>query len=212
MTFEVFRPHDVLGSRAIRLAGAAFEASLEARGPFFDIFDERPDDAAAREALLDEAFGPARFLKTCERLRAGRMPARGLALVAEEEGRLVATMRLWSVHAGPGRPALLLGPLAVARSHRSLGLGAAMIEEGLARATARGHGAVILVGDAPYYARFGFDASTTQGLVMPGPVERERFLGLELTKGALAGASGRVIATGERALAPFEAGALSRAA
>ncbi|ATQ67609.1 MULTISPECIES: GNAT family N-acetyltransferase [Methylosinus] len=191
--------HDSLGPRAFRLAGAASGASLKARGPVFDIVDETPADVDAREALLDEAFGPARFLKTCERLRAGRRPARGLALVAMDDERLVATLRLWDIHAGPGRPALLLGPLAVARSHRSLGLGAAMIETGLARAAARGHGAVLLVGDAPYYERFGFDVALTEGLVMPGPVERERFLGLELIEGALAGAQGRVAATGERA-------------
>lgn len=189
-----------LGPRASRLASAEITpASLTARGPLFDIIDETPDHVARREALLDEAFGPARFLKTCERLRAGRVPARGLALVAEDEGRLVGTLRMWAVHAGIGRPALLLGPLAVARSHRSLGLGAAMIEDGLSRARARNHRAVILVGDAPYYKRFGFDAEPTEQLIMPGPVERERFLGLELAKGALAGASGRVLATGARA-------------
>lgn len=167
--------------------------------PSFVLREERGDDVASREALLDEAFGPARFLKTCERLRTGRVPARGLALVAEDEGRIVATLRLWAVHAGMGRAALLLGPLAVARSHRSLGLGGAMMEEGLARARARNHRAVILVGDAPYYARFGFDAALTEGLTLPGPVECERFLGLELTRGALAGARGRVLAAGERA-------------
>lgn len=196
MAFE-FSP---LGPRAFRLASAEITpASLKARGPLFDIIDETPDHVARREALLDEAFGPARFLKTCERLRAGRVPARGLALVAEDEGRLVGTLRMWAVHAGIGRPALLLGPLAVARSHRSLGLGAAMIEDGLSRARARNHRAVILVGDAPYYERFGFDAEPTEQLILPGPVERERFLGLELAKGALAGASGRVLATGARA-------------
>jgi predicted N-acetyltransferase YhbS len=194
MTFGV----SVSVSPAPRAFVLASPEALPARAPFA-VVDETPADVAAREALLDEAFGPARFLKTCERLRAGRLPARGLALVAKDEGRLVATMRMWDIHAGPGRPALLLGPLAVARSHRSFGLGGAMIEEGLARAAARGHGAVILVGDAPYYERFGFDGALTEGLVMPGPVERERFLGLELTQGALAGAKGRVLATGERA-------------
>lgn len=198
MAFELSHQNDGFGPRSAWFAPGPAPASLTARGPI-DIIDETRDHVAARESLLDEAFGPARFLKTCERLRVGRVPARGLALVAEEEGRLVATLRLWAVHAGIGRPALLLGPLAVARSHRSLGLGAAMIEKGLARAKARNHSAVILVGDAPYYQRFGFDAALTEGLVLPGPVERERFLGLELTKGALGGAGGRVLAMGARA-------------
>ena len=56
---------------------------------------------------------------------------------------------------------------------------------------------VLLVGDAPYYARFGFAGALTTGLVLPGPVDRARFLGLELTPGALAGSKGLVTATGE---------------
>ena len=124
----------------------------------FVIDDESPDDVFAREKLLDASFGPARFLKTCEKLRAGRLPARGLALAAHDGARLVATLRLWPIQAGPGRAALLLGPLAVASDYRSLGLGAAMIETGLDRARARNHRAVLLVGDEPYYRRFGFRA------------------------------------------------------
>jgi predicted N-acetyltransferase YhbS len=183
---------------AVRCAPERAPAGLPARGSTA-IVDETPKDVEARERLLDEAFGPARFLKTCERLRAGRLPARGLALVAKAGERVVGTMRMWPVHAGIGRPALLLGPLAVARDCRSLGLGAALIEDGLARAKARNHRAVLLVGDAPYYARFGFDQRFTRDLVLPGPVERERFLGLELAEGALEGASGRVMAVGARA-------------
>lgn len=174
---------------------AAFIAPAALRRGIFAIADETPADIYAREKLLDEAFGPARFLKTCGRLREGNAPARGLALVAKDDERLVATMRLWPIFAGAGRPALLLGPLAVARDYRALGIGAAMIEEGLARA-ARNHRSVLLVGDEPYYARFGFERRFTERLIMPGPVERERFLGLELAPGALAGAQGRVSAAG----------------
>ncbi|GLK56859.1 putative N-acetyltransferase YhbS [Methylopila capsulata] len=163
------------------------------------IRDEAPADAGAREALLDRAFGSARFAKTCERLRAGRLAARGLALKAEIDGRLVGTLRFWHVAAGD-RAALMLGPLAVEADVREGGVGAALMHEGLARAAALGHQAVILVGDAPYYARFGFDAGSVGGLAMPGPVERARFLGLELIPGALAGAAGLVRATGAVAL------------
>jgi predicted N-acetyltransferase YhbS len=178
----------------------------------FSLAEEAPADVYAREKLLDEAFGPARLLKTCERLREGRAPARGLALVAKDDQRLVATLRLWPIFAGAGRPALLLGPLAVADDYRSLGIGAAMIEEALARAAARNHRAVLLVGDAPYYARFGFQRRFTGRLVMPGPVERERFLGFELAPRALAGAQGRVTAAGERAAHSRADVALPRAA
>ncbi|HXW19417.1 MAG TPA: N-acetyltransferase [Roseiarcus sp.] len=172
------------------------------RGAAFDIDalcveDERNADLPAREALLDEAFGPQRLAKTSQRLRDGRLPADGLALVARDGDELVATLRCWSVKAGD-RPALLLGPLAVAEAHRSLGIGARMMREALWRAGAQGHRAVILVGDAPYYARFGFEAALTAGLELPGPVDRARFLGFEIAPDALNGAKGLVIATGRR--------------
>lgn len=160
------------------------------------IRDEAQGDVLARERLLDAAFGPARFLKTCERLREGRAPAPGLArVVAGGDGDLLATLRLWPILAGR-RPALLLGPLAVAQHARGRGLGGALIRDALARAKAQGQRAVLLVGDEPYYARFGFAQRFTEKLIMPGPVERARFLGLELAPGALSGARGRVRAAG----------------
>ena len=121
----------------------------------FAIRAERASDVVAREALLDASFGEGRHARTCQRLRDGRMPAEGLAFSAVHEGRLVGTVRLWHVSAG-GIPALVLGPLAVDASCRSLGVGAALMEHALAAAKARGHGAVILRGDAAYYSRFGF--------------------------------------------------------
>ncbi len=159
------------------------------------IRDERATDVAARERLLDAAFGPGRRRKTSERLREGRAPARGLSLVAMDGDRLVGTIRLWHVDAG-GAPALLLGPLAVDASHRSLGLGARLIGEALFRAARDGHRAVLLVGDAAYYERFGFSRHGARDLALPGPVDIERFLALEFVAGALDGARGRVVATG----------------
>ncbi len=199
-----------LESAALANAAAPFGGAVAAR-PRFTISEETTGDVVAREALLDACFGPARFLKTCERLRAGRLPARGLALSAHEGERLVATLRLWPVLAGSGRPALLLGPLAVSPDHRALGLGAAMIETGLVRAKARNHRAVLLVGDAPYYQRFGFERRLTEGLALPGWVDPARFLGLELAPGALNNARGRVSAAGAFAPAATTA-ALPRAA
>lgn len=188
MTLPLNAPLPVVAA----LAGPAISSAASVR-----IADERPTDFGAREALLDEAFGPGRDAKTSQRLRDGRLPARGLALVAKDRGQLVGTLRCWRVDAG-GRPALLLGPLAVARSHRSHGVGARLMREALWRAAMFGHKAVLLVGDAPYYARFGFDASLTPGLDLPGPVDRERFLAFEIEDGALDGAAGMVVATGER--------------
>ena len=161
----------------------------------FAIRSERASDVVAREALLDACFGEGRQMRTCQRLRGGRAPAAGLSLSAVCEGRLVGTLRLWHVSAG-GVPALMLGPLAVEDSCRKLGVGAALIAHALAAARSRGHRAVILLGDAPYYARFGFSAEKTGELVLPGAFERERLLGLELCEGALDGAWGMVAPSG----------------
>jgi predicted N-acetyltransferase YhbS len=159
---------------------------------------ERSTDIAARERLLDAALGPARFAKLSERLREERFAAEGLSFVAVENGRLVGTVRLWSVNAGLGRPALLLGPLAVAADMRNRGVGAALMQRALREARRLGHRAVVLMGDAPYYGRFGFSAEKTGALRMPGPFEPERLLGLELRRGALDGARGLIRAAGDR--------------
>jgi predicted N-acetyltransferase YhbS len=143
----------------------------------FAIRAERASDVVAREALLDACFGVNRHTRTCQRLRDGRAPAEGLALSAVRQGRLA--------------------------SCRELGLGAALMNRALAAAEVRGHGAVILLGDAPYYARFGFSARKTGDISLPGPFERDRLLGLELRDGALDGISGMIVATG--ALAPKKA-------
>jgi predicted N-acetyltransferase YhbS len=158
---------------------------------------EKSCDFTAREALLDRAFGVKRFRKTSEKLRSGRLPADGLAFSAvTEKGKLLGTVRLWNVIAGSAGPALLLGPLAVDEKARGHGLGAALMQHALAEAAKRGHGAVLLVGDAPYYSRFGFTESMARSLHLPGPVERARLLGLELVEGALDGAEGLMSASG----------------
>lgn len=159
---------------------------------------ERASDIDARESLLDAAFGPARFAKTSEAFRAGRVPARGLSLVAQCDGKIIGTVRLWHVDAGSAGAALLLGPLAVSARHRDLGMGGLLMREAISRATELGHGAILLVGDEPYYRRFGFSAALTAQLDLPGPVDRARFLALELKAGAMTNANGLVRATGVR--------------
>ena len=163
----------------------------------FAIRSERSSDVVAREALLDACFGANRHARTCQRLRDGRAPAESLALSAVARGKLVGTLRLWHVSVG-GNPALMLGPLAVDAVSRKSGVGAALMEQALMIAKQRGHGAVILLGDAPYYARFGFSDLKTGDLSLPGPFERDRLLGLELRAGALDGAWGMIAATCSR--------------
>ncbi|MCW6507552.1 GNAT family N-acetyltransferase [Lichenifustis flavocetrariae] len=163
--------------------------------PTFRIRDERAADVSEREALLDAAFGPVRFTKTCERLREGRQASEGLSFVATAGSAIVGTIRLWDAEIGD-RAALMLGPLAVDPALRSAGIGRALIEHALRRARKLGHKGVFLVGDAPYYARFGFEAALTKDFVLPGPVDRSRFLALELAPGGLQGAKGRVVGAG----------------
>ena len=161
---------------------------------------ERMGDIGAREALLDAAFGARRFSKTAERLREQRAPAAGLSFVACEKGRVIGTIRLWHVTAGRGRHALLLGPLAVDAAARKRGIGGALMRRALSEVRRLGHAAVLLVGDAPYYSRFGFSGEKTGGLWLPGPYERHRLLAREFVPGALDGAQG-LIAAGKAPLA-----------
>jgi predicted N-acetyltransferase YhbS len=167
-------------------------------------------DVDAREALLDLSLGNERFEKPSERLREGRLPAQGLALVASDHGHVVGTVRLWNVSAGPSRPALLLGPLAVHPDYRNRGIGGALMERSLTDAKRLGHRAVMLVGDASYYERFGFSTEQTGSLWLPGRYDANRFLAHELQPGALAGARGLVGPTGRLAPKPDLAALVAR--
>lgn len=163
-----------------------------------NILSEQPRHAAPIEALLEESFGPDRHKKTVYRLREGVEPIADLCLVAEEEdGFLRGTLRFWPVDilsddTGERIEALLLGPIAVHGGLRKTGVGTLLMTEGLAKARSLGHRIVLLVGDEPYYSRFGFRRALAEPLRLPGPVDLERFLGLELVNGALDGVRGLV--------------------
>jgi len=163
---------------------------------------ERAADVDAPEALLDEAFSEARTRKASERLREDRLPAEGLAFIAAEGGRVVGTARMWNIGCGAGKLALRLGPVAVAGDCRDRGIGSALVRCAVAEARKLGHVAVVLVGDTPYYSRFGFSAEKTGDLCMPGPFERHRLLALELVPDALEDACGLINATGRLASSP----------
>lgn len=164
------------------------------------IVAESGADVTAREALLDAAMGPRRKKKSSEKLRRGRRPSEGLAFVARDAlGAVTGTVRLWDVTLGEGgRSALLLGPLAVDPSLKGAGIGSALMRHAIAEAARLGHAAILLVGDAPFYGRFGFSAARTGALAMPGPYERHRLLALELVDGALDGAEGTLKASGRK--------------
>ena len=170
----------------------------------FTIDQENASDVVARERLLDRVMGAARFRKSSETLRRGRLPAEGLALVARDvDGHVIGTVRLWDVEAGvdgarQAAPAPLVAPPGAGGQHEGKGIGGALMRAAITEARERGHGAVLLVGDPEYYERFGFFAGKAQHLVMPGPFERRRFLALELKDGWLSGAAGVLVASGRR--------------
>ena len=157
---------------------------------------EISSDIVPREALLNQAFGQKRFRKTSEKLRSNRVPALAFTAV-DDGGKLIGTVRLWNIIAGSAGSSLLLGPLAVDCSHQNSGIGRALMEQAIFAARDFGADSILLVGDEPYYSRFGFSASLARNLHLPGPVERNRFLALEIEPQALDDAEGLVAASGE---------------
>ena len=153
---------------------------------------EAPDDAAILSTLAAEAFGPGRFARTAYRVREGVPPIADLSLTASLDGRVVGGVRFTAVSIGKKDKALLLGPLVVDPVYKGQGFGVALVREGLARARAAGHRLVVLVGDMPYYGRFGFVPVPPGQIRLPGPVDPNRLLALELVPGALAHSTGLV--------------------
>jgi predicted N-acetyltransferase YhbS len=156
----------------------------------FTLAVETKDDWWEVEALYDLCFAPGREALSSYRLRDGVDPVAGLSLVARDaEGILAGAIRYWPVKIGSVQ-ALLLGPVAVHPTHQGEGLGGLLIEDSLQRAAPLGWARVMLVGDAPYYSRFGFEK--LEGVVMPPPTNPERVLGRALIGGAWDGVAGDV--------------------
>ena len=154
----------------------------------YELKQETADDWWEVEALYDTCFAPGREALSSYRLRDGVGPVRELSLVARDELGIVAgAIRYWPVRVGKVA-ALLLGPVAVHPTRQGEGLGALLIEESLSGAA--GWDRVMLVGDAPYYGRFGF--TRLEGVHMPPPTNPERVLGRALVAGAWDGVEGDV--------------------
>ncbi len=152
-------------------------------------------DDCSVEDLLDLSFGLGRRTKTSYRLREGSRPVEGLSqVIRDSELGLAGAISYWPLVIGKTfAPAILLGPLAVHPARQNLGIGRALMNFTLERAKANGHKLVLLVGDAPYYERVGFQKLPAGLLQLPGPVDPARFLFLELVPGALKGVSGMVL-------------------
>ncbi len=152
---------------------------------------EDPAHDAEIEAINAEAFGPGRFARAAHFIREGGPHDLSLSFVALKGGAVVASVRLTPVVVGR-TPALLLGPLAVRPEWKNRGIGKALMRMAMEAAKKAGHRLVVLVGDEPYYAPFGFRTIRPGSMTMPAPVDPRRFLACELVEGALNGVSGAV--------------------
>jgi predicted N-acetyltransferase YhbS len=152
---------------------------------------ELPADAAAIERLHERAFGPGRYARTAFRLREGAPHLLDLSFTALVGTLLVGSVRMSPVLAG-ATPALMLGPLTVDPAFENRGIGGALMGRCIETAREQGHALVLLVGDEPYYSRFGFRRVPDRQLELPGPVNPERFLALDLQPSALERSRGLV--------------------
>ena len=156
----------------------------------FELRPETAEDWWEVEALYDLCFAPGREALSSYRLRDGITPVSGLCLVARDPSGIVAgAIRYWPVMVGAAR-ALLLGPVAVHPTRQGEGLGGLLIHGSLDKAREQGWPRVMLVGDAPYYARLGFER--LDGVEMPPPTNPDRVLGIALRPDAWAGVTGHV--------------------
>lgn len=161
--------------------------------PMFRTSSETDADAREVEDLLDLVFAPGRMALSSYRLRDGVSPVTGLCRVARDEyDALCGAIRFWPVRIGADdTPALLLGPVAVHPTRQGEGLGGLLIAEGLDAASVAGWTRALLVGDAPYYGRFGFVRAAE--LAFPPPTNPDRVLARALVPGALDGVAGTVV-------------------
>lgn len=155
-----------------------------------DLAEETPNDWWEVEELYDLCFAPGRSALSSYRLREGVQPVAPLCLTARDgDGILAGVVRNWPVKIGI-HDALLLGPIAVHPTRQGEGIAVLLMTGCIAKATALGWKRMLLVGDAPYYGRFGFERLS--GVVMPPPTNPDRVLGIGLGSGTWDGVSGEV--------------------
>lgn len=153
-----------------------------------------PDDVALVCALQARVFGPGRFARTAYRVREGTSAVSLFCRGAFHGDRLIAAVRLTDITIGGEPGALLLGPLVVDPDFAGEGWGRKLVSESLQSAREGGIQLVLLVGDEPYYARFGFGRVPPGSILLPGPVDPARLLAVELSAGAGARYRGLVAA------------------
>ncbi|CAN1724713.1 putative acetyltransferase [Hyphomicrobium sp. 1Nfss2.1] len=160
--------------------------------PQFTSRSVTPADLPAISELHAKTFGPGRFVRTAYRVREGTPAISHYCRATYLGDRLIAAVRMTPISIGGAEGALLLGPLVVDPDFAGQGFGKRLIAEVIEAARADGQRLVLLVGDQPYYGRFGFRQVPAGQIAMPGPVDPRRLLAAELADGALADMRGLV--------------------
>ena len=155
-----------------------------------ELIRETKEDWWEVENLFDLCFAPGREALSSYRLRDDLPPIGKLcSLVRDDTGAVGGAVRFWEVQIAD-KAVLLLGPIAVHPTRQGEGLGGYLMNESLSIATKAGWSRVMLVGDAPYYSRFGF--AKLSNVIMPPPTNPERVLGKDLIDGAWHAVAGHV--------------------
>ena len=152
---------------------------------------ETADHDLIVDAIAADAFGPGRFTRAAERVREMIPHDRTLSFLAVLEDEVVGSVRQTPIAIG-ARPALMLGPLAVRPAFKGHGIGRTLMRLAAEAARKAGEGAIMLVGDRAYYEPLGYQPLPPGSVILPGPVDVRRILGLALKPGALEGLSGTV--------------------
>ena len=158
----------------------SLSSCLQKAFSLIELLSLRAKHLPAIEILLDQRFGPARRNRTAYRLRDGVDYLAGSSMVAMAGDNLVGSVQCWPVRVRGANfiinPLILLGPVVVAAGHEGRGIATALMCASLAAIDADGGLPVLLIGDVPFYGRFGFAAHATQGWQLPGPVDHARLL------------------------------------
>ena len=159
-----------------------------------EILLEKPELLEAVDELSAIAFGPGRFARTAFRLREGVLSIPALSFVLFHGGELTGSVKLTRIKVD-GEDSLVLGPLVVKPEYKNCGFGKQLMEKAVDAAKVAGEKHIILVGDEPYYGRFGFQKVPLGDITMPGPVDPHRLLICYLQNGAepLKGAAKRAV-------------------
>jgi putative acetyltransferase len=136
---------------------------------------EQSDDIPAVRRVHEAAFPTPAEAKLVDRLRSGGKAA--VSLVAHDENEIVGHILFSPVTFDPPASAsvvaLGLAPMAVLPGHEKHGVGRRLVQNGLAECHARGACMVVVLGDPPYYGRFGFERASRHGLRNEFGVEEE---------------------------------------